>query len=97
MPSAHADLDEYADRIREESAKAARSWLTGAWKKIFPLSENPRRFAIIDEAEVIGAEVRDVVHFSHRIIYRVKESERVVEILRVYHGARRPLASEDFE
>ncbi|MBS1717829.1 MAG: type II toxin-antitoxin system RelE/ParE family toxin [Armatimonadetes bacterium] len=95
MPSAEADLLEYADFIAADSRQQAAKWLSRAWEIIFSLSDNPRKFALIEEAEELGAEIRDVLHYSHRIVYRVREDEQVVEILRVYHGARKPISNRD--
>lgn len=97
IPTARADLEEYADWIAEDSPDQARKWLIEAWETIFSLREMPARFAIIDEAEELGAEVRDVLHHSHRIVYRVREDEQIVEVLRVWHGARRAISQADVE
>ena len=59
------------------------------------LAENPERFAVISESEELGKELRDVLNYSHRIVYWVKEADQVVEVLRVYHGARQPLTQKD--
>jgi plasmid stabilization system protein ParE len=96
MPAAQVDLDAYTERLAAlASRQQAQAWLAGAWEKIFSLAVNPRRFAVIDEAEEIGADVRDMLHFSHRIVYQVRESDQVVEILRMYHTARAPLTAQD--
>ena len=50
---------------------------------------------MIDEATDIGSDVREVLHYSHRIVYRVKKSKRTVEILRVWYSARRTLRATD--
>jgi len=50
---------------------------------------------VIAEADELGAEVRDVLHYSHRIVFLVKAADDVVEILRVYHSARKPLTEKD--
>ena len=95
MPSARADLDEYTAYIAEDSPGRAVEWLSQAWELIFSLKENPKRFAVIPEAHELGGELRDVRHFSHRIVYWVREEQGVVEIIRVYHGARRELRPDD--
>lgn len=96
-PSAAQDLEEYASYISIKSPGEARKWLAGAWDKIFSLSEMPLRFAVIDEAEEIGQPLRDVLHHSHRIVYRVKEDVKTVEILRVWHAAREQLKTVDLK
>ena len=95
MPSAYVDLDEHAERIAEDSPENASKWLAVAWRKIFSLQEMPHRFAMIEESAELGVELRSVIHHSHRIIYRIDDDRMIVEIIRVYHGARKPLTQED--
>jgi plasmid stabilization system protein ParE len=97
MPSAQADMEEYADFIGTDSRQHAQQWLILAWQSIFSLAENPGRFAVIEESVELGVELRDIPHYSHRIVYRILEKEQVVEILRVWHGARRSLSIDDIE
>ena len=95
MPSAEQDLSEYADFIALNSEPHAREWLATAWEQIFSLAEDPLRFAKIPDTEELGAELRGLLYGPHRIIYLVKEAEKTVEIIRVYHGGRRPLTTDD--
>lgn len=95
MPLAVADLEASTRLIAKDSKAQARKWLRDAWDQIFSLATMPERFPVIDESAEIGTDVREVLHHSHRIIYRVKKSERTIEILRVWHSARRPLGSSD--
>jgi len=95
MPSAQADLEEYADRIALDSEIQARKWLNGAWNLIFSLAEMPSRYSISDESPILNSEIRDVSHFSHRIVFRIIEEDQVVEVLRLWHMARRPISFED--
>jgi plasmid stabilization system protein ParE len=90
---AKRDAHEYAAYILDEhqSGEAARKWLLGLYDKIKKLSSHPSRFAVIPEAEELGYPYRSFVYFSHRIVYAVHESEKVVVVHRIYHGARRPL------
>ena len=97
MPSAEADLKEYADHIASESQTQARKWLNEAWKLIFGLADYPKKFAVCEESEQVGEEVRDVVHYSHRIVYRIVDEQNVVQVLRVWHGSRRALNANDFQ
>jgi plasmid stabilization system protein ParE len=95
MPSAVGDLEHHADLIAADSATHSSRWLREAWELIFSLSEMPKRFAPIPESEEIGSELRSVMHYSHRIVYRVKDAEGVVEILRVWYGSRDVIGGED--
>lgn len=95
MPSAVRDLEDYADFIAADSPDQAQKWLQGAWKKIFSLAEMPKRFAVIAESDFLVGEIRDLTHHSHRIVYRMKDTDGVVEVLRVWHSARRNLHDND--
>ena len=62
---------------------------------IYSLEEFPERCPTIPEQREFPFEIRQLVYFSHRIIFAVEgEKERVV-IYRVYHGARHRLAPGD--
>lgn len=53
---------------------------------IYSLEEFPERCPPIPEQGEIPFEIRQLIYFSHRIIFAVEgEKERVV-IYRVYHG-----------
>lgn len=93
MPAALLDLEESRAYIAEESERAANRWLEGAWEKIFSLQDDPEKYALIKESEILGRDLRSLHYYSHRIIYWLREREKVVEVIRVYHSARRPLGS----
>ncbi len=95
MPAAQRDLEEHADLIADDSKRRAQRWLLGAWEKIFALSENPNRFSVIAESEELGTELRDVIHSSHRIVYRVRDADAVVAVIRVWHMSRHVLMNTD--
>ena len=78
-----------------ESPSASRRWLIEFWQAIDSLKEMPFRAAIIPEAEAIGIAYRGLLLDPHRIIYRIDEDRSIVYVIRVYHGARRPLMRED--
>ena len=40
-------------------------------------------------------ELRQFHYHSHRAIFRIHENDRLTEVLRVYHGSRRPLDPGD--
>jgi len=77
----------------------ANRWLLGLDQKILDLEVMPRRCPFAPENEDLDFEARQFHHFSHRVIFTIEgeESSGVVHILRVYHGARRPLTPRDFE
>ena len=50
---------------------------------------------MIPEQEDFSFEIRHLIYFSHRIIFRVDVDKNRVVIFRVYHGARQGLAEAD--
>jgi len=95
--SAAADARDYAIFLLEESknqAIAAR-WLDELETVIAGLSDMPKRYKLIDEQEGFVIELRQLLHYAHRVIYHVDETERLVHIVRIYHGAKQPLSLDD--
>jgi plasmid stabilization system protein ParE len=90
-----ADMHEAADFIWVESPGSERRWLANCWRAIETLEELPLRHALIPEADILGLPYRSLPLHTHRLIYRVDEQQFVVYLVRVYHGARRPLTLAD--
>ena len=95
--SALADAEQYVHFIQEEKQEpeAAERWFRGLVKAMLALQELPHRCPVIPEAEEFNLELRQAIYYSYRIIFRVDKSTRLVTILRVYHGSRKELRSED--
>lgn len=90
-----ADIDEAAAYIALDSPSSAQKWNRELWELIFSLRKMPARFSIITEAKALGFPYRSALHYSHRVIFRIDEAAQTVFVVRVYHGARMPLDSED--
>ena len=69
------DAKAYADYIKTEGQDpaAARRWLLELDEAVALLSEMPRRFKIIDEQKNFNLEIRQFIHYSHRVIYHVND------------------------
>lgn len=93
---AESDVEEILNYITQNSPEAAIKWWFGFWEVIKCLEDLPFRFALIPEIENTGNSYRSCFYHSHRIIYRIDETNKVVYIVRVYHGAREPLTQADF-
>jgi plasmid stabilization system protein ParE len=52
------------------------------------LAEMPRRCPAIPEAGEFQEELRQLHHFSHRIVFAADDPTMTVTVLRVYHAAR---------
>ncbi len=95
LPAAIGDLEEYANRIARESPERAYKWFTEAQALILSLDMMPRRFAAIPEAANFDEDIRDVLHHFHRIVYVVRDETMTVQVIRVWHVARRDFRPTD--
>ncbi|MCB0825296.1 MAG: type II toxin-antitoxin system RelE/ParE family toxin [Armatimonadetes bacterium] len=94
---ASADLEDHFHIISSDSESHAKNWLSEALEKIASLSEYPLRNMISPESSEVGAELRDLLHYSHRIFYQVDDVAGTVTVVRVWHSARRNLAEKDIK
>jgi plasmid stabilization system protein ParE len=102
-PRAAADADQAAEYIRQFAPAAAVRWFDGLVQAIFSLEEMPRRCPLAPEAEMLGAELRQLLCGKRsgmfRIIFRIYEEEQpspLVRVVAIRHGARDRLQAEDF-
>ncbi len=85
-PSARLDLKEIVCYIAEDNAEIAQSFGLSLIDATKSLSFFPGKGRIVPE---IGAtEIREVIFKPYRIIYRIKEEESMIEVVRVWHAAR---------
>lgn len=94
---AESDVREAAAYIRSDSPRAAQRWVLGLREAMAVLRDAPLSLPFIPETDRLGRPYRAIHYYSHRVIYRVDEENAVVYIVRVYHGARRPLEDGDVE
>ena len=89
--AALAEAEEYVRFIRDarKDPLAAERWWNGLLAEIFSLETLPKRCPIIPERGHFTEEMRQLIYFSHRIIFFV--SKRTVTVVRIYHGSRLPL------
>jgi plasmid stabilization system protein ParE len=95
--SALVDIQEHVEYLQREKGppKAIERWFRGVVAAIYSLENMLRRCPLIPESDEFSDELRHHLYGSHRIIFRVIEETKVVEVLRVYHGAREPLNTGD--
>lgn len=86
---AQRDLAELYTGINAEHSLAAVKWYERLKKAILSLEERPNRSAIIHKT----GNLRELLHgrkpHVYRVIYRVLEESKEVQILHIRHGARR--------
>jgi toxin ParE1/3/4 len=88
-PRAERDLARLYHEINAQDSDAALKWYFGLKAAILRLSEHPNRCPVTSE----NANLRNLLYGNkphvYRVIYRVMERQKRVEILHIRHGARR--------
>ncbi|MGH9560010.1 MAG: type II toxin-antitoxin system RelE/ParE family toxin [Terracidiphilus sp.] len=89
--AALADAENYVRFLQGErqAPLAAERWWNGLLDAIFSLEMMPGRCPVIPEQRHFARELRHLIYRSHRIIFFMNGN--VVTVMRIYHGARRPL------
>jgi toxin ParE1/3/4 len=85
-PSARLDLKEIVSYIAEDNAEIAQRFGLSLIDSTKSLALFPEKGRSVPELRT--PEIREVIFKPYRIIYRVKEAERVIEIVRVWHAKR---------
>jgi plasmid stabilization system protein ParE len=85
------DAENYVRFMQEgrQEPLAAERWWNGLIDAIRSLETMPGRYPVIPEQKHFARELRHLVYASHRIIFSV--SGKRVTVVRIYHGAQRPL------
>jgi toxin ParE1/3/4 len=89
------DLALIYQRIGGEGSVAARKWYLGLTDAIFSLEQHPNRCATTAENPVFRHLLYGHKPHVYRIIYRVVEKTKRVEVLHMRHGARRGFRRAD--
>ncbi len=93
---AERDLAAIYAAINAEHSDAALRWFLGLDHAVSTLSENPHRSPFTPESRNYRRLLYGKKPHVYRVIYRVLESKREVEILHVRHGARDKFVPWDF-
>jgi toxin ParE1/3/4 len=92
---AQRDLAMLYQAINAENSDAALKWYGGLKGAILSLEEQPNRCPATPES----SKLRHLLYGSkpdvYRVIYRVLESQKRVEVLHIRHGARRRVKDSD--
>jgi toxin ParE1/3/4 len=87
---AERDLGALFFNIRAESSEGARKWYFRLIDAILSLEEMPNRCPYALESRRLRNLLFGRRPHIYRVIYRVTESKRRVDILHIRHGAGRP-------
>lgn len=88
MPRAQRDLAGIYGWIGAESSDAALSWYVGLKDAIRSLCKSPGRSPVVPENKDLRHLLYGRKPHVFRIIYRIMEKQKQVEVLHVRHGAR---------
>lgn len=94
-PRAARDLASIFVDIHAEDSEVARKWYKGLYEAIQTLDRLPNRCPATRENPRLRHLLYGHKPHIYRVIYRVLDNEKRVNILHIRHGARRDLATSD--
>jgi plasmid stabilization system protein ParE len=92
---AERDLANLYGVIHAEHSDAALKWYQGLKETILSLQDRPNRHPVIRQSDKLRHLLYGHKPHIYRVIYRVMESQKHVEVLHIRHGARRKLKPSD--
>ena len=91
MPLAESDLERIYAYIDAEHSAAAQKWYAGLKHALFTLDAHPNRCPKTPENKMLRHLLYGRKPHVYRIIFRVVEKKKRVEIVHIRHGARRAI------
>jgi toxin ParE1/3/4 len=92
---AQRDLDEIYLAIKAEHSEAAHRWFNALERALLTLEESPARCPVTSE----DVQLRHLLYGRnpnvYRVIYRLSEVRKDVDILHIRHGARQAFKPDD--
>jgi plasmid stabilization system protein ParE len=92
MPRAQRDLSGLYDWIDASETDAALAWYRGLKDAILTLRNDPNRCSSTPEDRGLRHLLYGNKPHIYRVIYRVSDKQRQVDVLHIRHGARREFA-----
>ena len=92
---ARHDLVLLYERINAKESPVALRWYDGLSRTLISLEDLPNRGAVTPESKQYRHLLYGHKPHIYRVIYRVWEKKKQVEILHIRHGARRAFKSGD--
>ena len=88
MPRAQRDLAAIYASIHAETSDGAWRWYLGLERAILTLERSPQRCPVTPESKRMRQLLYGNKPYVYRVIYRILERPKEVEILHIRHGAR---------
>jgi plasmid stabilization system protein ParE len=92
---AERDLADLYEAINAESSEAALEWYSGLATAIRSLDHHPNRCPVVPEDSSFRHLLYGHKPHIYRVIYRVVERKREVQVVHVRHGARQGIEPSD--
>jgi toxin ParE1/3/4 len=86
-PRAERELTQIRDYIAQDSQFYARQFTERLILAIERLPPTPRIGRMVPEAGHVD-EIRELIFHGYRVIYRIEESQQLLQIITIVHGAR---------
>jgi plasmid stabilization system protein ParE len=86
----------YGD-INAADSEAVRHWYEGLKKAILSLAQQPKRCAVAPENKRLRNLLYGRKPNVYRVIYRVSERRKQVDVLHIRHGTRRKFHASDLK
>jgi toxin ParE1/3/4 len=87
-PRAERDLTDIYEHIEAAHSNSALNWYTGLKEAILSLEIHPNRSPVTPETRELRHLLYGHKPHIYRVIYRVLEKQKRVEILHIRHGRR---------
>jgi toxin ParE1/3/4 len=92
---AGSDLAQLYKEINAEHSEAALKWYRGLKSAVLSLKEKPDRCPVTRKKSELRHFLYGRKPNVYRVIYRVLDRQKCVEVLHIRHGARRKLKATD--
>lgn len=89
------DLEHLYEEINAARSDAARKWYENLKRQILTLEKLPTRCPVTPEKKAVRHLLYGRKPHVYRVIYRVLETRKVVEVLHIRHGARNKFRTSD--
>ena len=94
---AERDLEALYEEIHAEDSEAAMRWYRGLREVILTLEMLPNRCPATRENPLLRHLLYGRKPHIYRVIYRVLEKQKQIEVLHIRHGARREFVAPELE
>jgi toxin ParE1/3/4 len=97
MPRAERDLSGIYEWIGAHSSNAALTWYRGLRDAIRTLRKSPGRCPPAQEHRTLRQLLYGSKPHVYRVIYRIVESQKQVDVLHIRHGARQEFKTDELD